>query len=336
MSEIDDLNEFNSRVSGGNGGGRSSPKRNYHGNDVVAESKDGDAKTPALSGEMWAMYGDRNFMVCEKSVSTLPAGQYTIGESNQGIYFTKVEANIDDLIELPDSATDEIIKEIETFWKKEEHFRKFGFLWKRGVLVWGAPGGGKTSCIQLVSKKIVQKGGLSIYIDHPRLAAKGLELLRHVEKVRPLVLILEDIDAIIESYGESELLALMDGELQLDNVVFVATTNYPERLDKRFINRPSRFDIVKKVGMPSPAARELYLTKKNQRLATPECAEELNQWVVETKGFSIAHIKELIVSVEVFEVPLETAVTRLKTMMSSSISSSDADGKRVGFGFNAD
>jgi len=339
MSNNDDLREFNERVSDAGSPQAacgSKVKRlpklptSWGAEDVVEETKTTVAK---LNGQMWAVYGDRNFMVCEKAVGILPAGQYTIGATEQGIYFTKVTTNIDDLIELPDSITDEIITEIETFWAKEDHFRKFGFLWKRGVLVWGAPGGGKTSCVQLVSKRIVERGGLAIFVTHPHLAAKGLEQLRHVEPHRPIVIILEDVDAIINEHGESDLLALMDGELQIDNVVFIATTNYPEMLDKRFVNRPSRFDSIKKIGMPGPEAREIYIKSKNTRLQAPESKEELDLWVDLTKDFSVAHIKELIVSAEVFQVPVADAAERLRTMITTNLSSADSTDRK--FGFNA-
>jgi hypothetical protein len=56
----------------------------------------------------------------------------------------------------------------------------------------------------------------------------------------------------------------------------------------------------------------------------------MKRWVAATDGFSIAHIKELIISVEVFEVPMVDAVKRLKTMMDSSPSSAEREGK---FGF---
>jgi SpoVK/Ycf46/Vps4 family AAA+-type ATPase len=196
--------------------------------------------------------------------------------------------------------------------------------------MWGPPGSGKTSTLQVIADQVINKGGVAIYVDNPDLAAKGLKQLRGVEPNRPLIIMLEDIDAIIEIHGESELLALMDGELQIDNVVFVATTNYPERLDKRFINRPSRFDVVKKIGMPSEKAREKFLREKCVRLADKANRQELLNWIKLSKGFSIAHLKELIVSVEVFEVKLEVAVERLKTMMDHSPKSSDGDGT---FGF---
>jgi hypothetical protein len=93
--------------------------------------------------------------------------------------------------------------------------------------------------------------------DRPpgRSPRKCLQMLRAVEPERQVVGILEDVDALIERYGESEYLSLLDGEAQVDNVVYVATTNYPERLDARIVDRPSRFDTIRYIGMPSAGAR---------------------------------------------------------------------------------
>jgi len=282
-------------------------------------------------GRMWAVYGGRNYSACERAVDMLPPGQYTIDHNDQiGIFFRKEDINLDELMVLPDSRSAEVIDEIQRFWTLEDKFREFRFLWKRGVMLWGPPGSGKTSTLQIISKNIVDAGGVSIYIANPDLASRGLKLFRPVEPTRPIVIMVEDIDAIIEEYGEADLLALMDGELQIDNVVFVATTNYPERLDKRFINRPSRFDIVKKIGMPSADARRVYLTAKNKRLTEEVNKTELERWIEETKDFSIAHLKELIISVEVFGQPLDKAALRLRKM-SEELSSSKEGTRRAGF-----
>lgn len=330
VSDISELDEFNSRVAAGEANRPGVGVNRAHVDEILESSEDSPKRNGANGNvEMWAIYGGRNYSPCEQAVETLPAGQYTIeSTSTIGIHLHSVDVNLDDLIDLPDSAAKTVIEEIKKFWTKEEHFRRFGFLWKRGVLLWGPPGSGKTSVLQLMSKEIIKRDGLSIYVTNPDLAARGLSLLRHVERTRPLVIMLEDVDAIIAEYGESSLLALMDGELQFDNVVFVATTNYPERLDKRFVNRPSRFDIVKKIGMPSPEARKTYISLKNPRLQGRDNKQELGMWVEQTENFSIAHLKELIISVEVFEVPFEQAVSRLKKM-TNDISSAD----REEFGF---
>lgn len=284
----------------------------------------------AQNAKMWSVSGQA-FFPTEYTVEELPPGYYVIENSERGIYFYKTPMNLDDLMILPDSTSEEILKQIEYFWTREQQFRELGFLWKRGIMLHGPAGGGKTSTLQLLSKSIIEKGGISIYLKNPHNTARGLEILRRIEPNRPIVVLLEDIDALIKDYGESEILAILDGELQIDNVVFVATTNYPEDLDKRLINRPSRFDVVVQIDMPTAEARSLYLRTKNPRLARDR--EELNRWVKESKGFSVAHLKEMILAVEALGEDVDVTIARLKKMMTSRPSSNDHESNRIGFGF---
>lgn len=285
----------------------------------------------ADNAKMWAQYG-HTFTPCEKAIPELLPGQYTIGyHDSRGIFFEKKEVILDELLVLPDTVSQDILEHIQDFWGKEKRYRDLGFLWKRGVLLWGPPGSGKTSTVQLLSEMIINKGGLAIYISSPELAARGLDLLRRIEPNRPIVAILEDLDAIIGSnrHVEADLLSLIDGELQIDNIVFVATTNYPEELDKRITNRPSRFDVVKEIGMPSGPARYMFLKSKNPRLAKDENKEELDKWVNISNKFSIAHLKEMIICVECYEQPLEDVAKRLKKMIEVDLKSESQ--KKLGF-----
>ncbi len=328
MSEdYDELDDFNERVGGSSsGGGRSRPQG--HSAEPCGPDDDDEGTKEAKDASMWAVQGP-NFFPCDEAVKTLAPGQYEVQHSqSSGYFFQRKLVNFDELMKLPDSASEEMIENIQTFWTKEEHFRSFGFLWKRGILLWGPAGSGKTSTLQLISENIVEMGGISVYVTHPGTCAQGLSIFRRIEPDRPCVVMLEDLDAMISNHGEHEVLALLDGELQIDNVVFIATTNYPERLDKRIVNRPSRFDIVKLIGMPNAEARAMYLGRKNKRLV--DNPEELSQWVKESDGFSIAHLKELIVSVEVFEVTLNHAIKRLKKMMDHPPKSTDTDTSNIG------
>ena len=103
------------------------------------------------------------------------------------------------------------------------------------------------------------------------------------------------------------------------------TTNYPERLDKRFVDRPSRFDTIKWIGMPSAAARKVYLQAKEPSLTT----EELNHWVSHTEGFSVAHLRELVILVKCFDRPLSTAIARLEAMRLRQPKSNDSPDKPI-------
>lgn len=322
--EFDELDDFNERVAQGSFGHGPRTGRTQAVPTAASEHDEGSEGAPQVKdARMWALRGP-NYFPCDKAVDRLRPGQYEVQHSAaSGYFFVQKEASFDELMRLPDSASDEIINNIEAFWTKEEHFRSFGFLWKRGILLWGPAGSGKTCTLQLVSNNVVKKGGISVYVSNPLITAHGLEIFRRIEPDRPCVVMLEDLDALISNHGESEVLALLDGELQIDNVVFIATTNYPERLDKRLVNRPSRFDIVKLIDMPKEDARRVYLANKNKRLASNP--EELEMWVKKTDGFSIAHLKELIVSVEVFEVSFEHASKRLQKMSSVRPKSTDTN-----------
>jgi SpoVK/Ycf46/Vps4 family AAA+-type ATPase len=284
-----------------------------------------------IDAKMWAVSGDAYFP-CEKTENKLSPGQYIVHFSdNKGYYFMKKKVNLDDLLVLPDTKSEHVLKSIDHFWKKEKAFREHGFLWKRGMMVWGPPGSGKTSTLQQLSKMIIDKGGFSVYVNaDPEFVAHGLTIMRRIEPDRPIIIMIEDIDAIIDRHGEASLLALLDGELQIDNVVFIATTNYPEKLDQRFINRPSRFDEVIYIGMPTSAAREVYLAAKNPSLK--KNLKELKKWVDATDGWSIAHMRELIVAVECLDNPFDETVARLIKMNEITPNSEHSpDRKHAGF-----
>ena len=101
--------------------------------DESVEMPTTDAQNDVVN-KMWAQAGV-DFMPCQKAVEELPPGQYVIRYSDQrGCYFSKKEVNLDDLIDLPDSATESVLSTIQDFWGREEYFREFGFLWKRGIV----------------------------------------------------------------------------------------------------------------------------------------------------------------------------------------------------------
>lgn len=246
-----------------------------------------------VSGKIvqYALFGT-GYMATTATVKTLPSGAYKPQASNQGIWLDPVNLVTDSLIQFPDTKSDSVIAEIESFWTLKRKFHEFGFSHKRGFLLWGPPGSGKTCTVAMVIQKMVKKGGLVIIAEHPQLLSVVLQQIRSTEPDREMVVIWEDLDAVIDNFGESTVLAVLDGESQIDNVVFIATTNYPEKLDQRIVNRPSRFDRIEKIGMPNDEARRMYLTAKVQ--TTERDGLDL---VKESEGMSIAHLRELIVGV---------------------------------------
>ena len=76
-------------------------------------------------------------------------------------------------------------------------------------------------------------------------------------------------------------------------------------------------------GMPSAAARKLYLATKEPGLPVGE----LDAWVTASKGFSIAHLKEMIFAVKCFDQPLDEVVKRLEEMQQRKPTSEDSPDK---------
>jgi hypothetical protein len=180
---------------------------------------------------------------------------------------------------------------------------------------------GKTCLVQQIIADIVNADGLVFQCtNHPAVFNDGLAQFRKVEPDRPIVCLFEDIDAIVAEHGEDEILQLLDGESAIDKCLNIATTNYPENLDKRLVARPRRFDRVIQIGMPSPEVRKLYFQKK---LNVTDV--EIENWVKASDGFSFAACAELVISVCCFEKPFENAVKDLKEMMSANVSSRDYD-----------
>jgi predicted AAA+ superfamily ATPase len=258
----------------------------------------------------WAQTGDSYFPVTSV-VQSIPPGAYRCLASQQGPYIEKMKINIDNLLSLPDSAVEQLISEFNQFWELRAEFDKRGFTFKRGMLMWGPPGSGKTSGVWQMTQRLVKDHkGVVVFVDNPQLATWCLGLLQRIEPKRPIVTVTEDIDAVIRNHGEHSLLALYDGENQINNVVHIATTNYPHLLDKRFVDRPSRFDTIMKVGMPSAAARRVYFRAKEPGLND----ETIERWVIATEGYSVAHLREVCIATQCFLQPEEKVFERLNTM----------------------
>ena len=269
---------------------------------------------------------DQKFWGCSSSYDSLPPGLYkSMYSDNIGPYVEKQIIDTDDLIILPDTECDQIINDISRFWELKDEFDKRGFIHKRGILLWGDPGSGKTSIVQLLIKRLVDDGGLAIFISHPANAISCLQMIRRIEPDRKLIVIMEDLESMTEYYAETEYLSLLDGENQIGNVVFVATTNYPEKLDKRFMDRPSRFDIVQKVGMPNEDARRFYISNKEPTIK----GAELDKWVALSEDMGIAHIKEMIICNKCYGITVEKIVERLHDMRKRKASSDDALSKKT-------
>jgi hypothetical protein len=319
--ESDELLEFNDQVG----------KAEDDGSSEEPEARITKSKPRSFSVNdycSWGVLGNDQFVASGKTASKLPPGVYRLAQNPNGqIVFMKAKMVTDNLFHLADTVSVTIIESIAQFWDSKPNFDKFGMLFKRGILLFGPPGSGKTVCVTLLAQQIMGRGGIVTMCEHPNVASLALQTVRRVEPDRPIVNIMEDIDSIIDNYGDSAILSLLDGENQVPNIVHLATTNYPDRLDPRIVNRPSRFDEIRKVDMPKANIRRAYFASVLSEFKLsdtpfaplPEGAnEELDRWVNESEGFSMAHLRELVIAMRCLQRDYTSTIKRLQTMVKTS------------------
>ena len=128
------------------------------------------------------------------------------------------------------------------------------------------------------------------------------------------------------------LLNILDGNLKQGGVVTIATTNYIERMEERYTNRPTRFDRVVEFPLPNAESRKIFIEKT----VLPDELKKIDvdKWVQRTKGFSIDHLNELILLVLVFGHDEEEAFETMEKMVNgnSTLRNSESIGNKQ-FGF---
>jgi SpoVK/Ycf46/Vps4 family AAA+-type ATPase len=270
-----------------------------------------------LNGPAWEKRGDSVYGRVGCSVSTLPPGVYYAYEGNDGMRYCSVSSMSDTLLDLPGLPTKFILDQISTFWSKKEEYAKYGFIQKRGILLYGPPGCGKTSITNLLKSQIVGSGGIVFLNSYGfKTLADSIGVFRSVEPERPIMTLVEDLESYMASSDgsntgnqEAAALALYDGERQFNNIIHVATTNKPELLNDRFIRRPGRFDLVIGIHPPSDDTRSAYLKAICNGHLTHDQLDEL---VEKTEGLSLAYLREIASTYLVLNIPLEETVARLR------------------------
>lgn len=241
-----------------------------------------------------------------KTVKTLPPGIYNIQDSMQGPYYEITDIRTDNLLKFADSRYNMILEEIDKFWKIKDNFKNMGFLHKRGVLLYGNPGTGKSCLLKQVMEGMVKRGDVVFMAGTSSYRIKeGLTLLKEVEPDRQVLTVMEDID----EFDEHTLLQLFDGNTIFDDVLFLGTTNYIEKLQPRLL-REGRFDRKIRVDNPPLEGRVAYFQYK---IGKKESVGKIKEMAEKTKGFSFGQLREFLVSVYCLGYPVDETVKRIKT-----------------------
>jgi hypothetical protein len=221
---------------------------------------------------------------------------------NESLFRSIRQASFDQLVLAGTLATD-LRQDLERFFASRDVYRSYEIPWKRGILLTGPPGNGKTQAVKALLN-VLEKPCL--YVRTFKSSASGQLLdesniraiFDRARRASPCVLVLEDLDSLVTDENRSFFLNEMDGFAGNEGLATVATTNHPEKLDPALVERPSRFDRKYRFDLPGPAERLAYARKWGGRLAEALRPSENGVIAVAdaTEGFSFAYLKELFVS----------------------------------------
>lgn len=194
---------------------------------------------------------------------------------------------------LPNDLKLEVKNLVESFLNGQQFYLDNKIPWKRGLLLYGEPGNGKTSIIRTI---------ISMYNFKPITIIPNAtnetiqEAFAYAEEQSPSLLYFEDLDSLFEKGVDiSSFLNLMDGITAKNGLLVIATANDVNKLKSNITDRPSRFDRKFEIPLPDLKMSQAYLKKWFGTLISAKKLKELATYATKYK-FSYAYLKELYIT----------------------------------------
>lgn len=233
--------------------------------------------------------------VLKGQIISLVMGEY--GPSAAGVTFhPRPELAASDVI-LPDGLLQKVSDHALGIAEHRESLSEYGQHLKRGILLYGKPGTGKTHTVRYLLSQ--SEGATAILLSGGSLARIS-EAATMARALQPSIVVLEDCDLIAEdrSFGHGpqpllfEVLDAMDGLDSDADVAFVLTTNRVDMLERALAQRPGRVDLAVEIPLPAPAERtELVKLYARGIPFTPAAVQDAAE---RTEGTTASFARELV------------------------------------------
>jgi hypothetical protein len=205
----------------------------------------------------------------------------------------------DDVV-LPDATLHRVERHTLDVVTHREALREAGQHLKRGLLLFGPPGTGKTHTTRYVVQQL--RGGATVLM----LSGASLHFIGPITQLardlQPTVLVLEDVDLVAEDRGFGPgpspvlftLLDAMDGAAADADLLFLLTTNRADLLEPALAARPGRVDVAVEIPLPDDDGRRRLLEVYTRGLDVQLDDAELDTVVRRTEGVTASFVKELV------------------------------------------
>ena len=157
------------------------------------------------------------------------------------------QATWDDVI-LDPEVKKALINDVEGFFDNEAEYREYAVAFKRGIILHGPPGNGKSLTLKALMNSLSKRPEPipTLYVKSFAGCRQEWWSIREVfDKARamaPCLLVFEDLDSLVVEKVRSFFLNEVDGLEDNDGIMIIGSTNHLERLDPSITKRPSRFD----------------------------------------------------------------------------------------------
>lgn len=212
----------------------------------------------------------------------------------------------DEVILNPDMKAS-LIQDVQGFFDNKHLYKKLAVPWKRGLILHGVPGNGKTISLKALISALYEREEPipSLYVKSFDAKNGRMNSIRGIftlaRSMAPCLLIFEDLDSLVTDTTRSYFLNEVDGLESNDGILMIGSTNHLEQLDPAISKRPSRFDRKYHFKIPEEDERIAYCQYWRNKLSTDDGlldfpAELCNIIAKMTEGFSFAYLKELFVT----------------------------------------
>jgi len=192
---------------------------------------------------------------------------------------------------------DQVRRQVVLIARHKEALLGAGQHLKRGLLLYGPPGVGKTHTVRYLMAALTDTTVIELSGNALNMIGQACSVARALQ---PSMIVVEDVDLIAEHRGMHpghhpmlfQLLNEMDGLAENSDVIFVLTTNRADLLEPALAARPGRVDQAIELTLPDRAAREQLFRLYRGDLEVDE--SRLGEVLARTDGVTASFIKELL------------------------------------------